>query len=171
MAVKVHGVKNVQNLIDKHGKELEKKCKDIVSATSFVARNKAVSSAPVAFGKLRQGIGTKTTQIGGKIQAEVFSNSEYSVYVEFGTGKKFKAPSNTPKELLKAAEAIRGQRGGNFQDFLTRLSRWARLKGIDQKAVYPIAVSILDNGVEPRPFMRPAYAAAKRYLKAQLSKL
>lgn len=165
--MKAKGVNRIKKMFANKGKELNRKSNDLVSATALIGRSVAVQKAPSAFGKLRQGINIKTN----RLKAKVFSQAEYSVYVEFGTGKKVRIPSYTPEPLKKAAALMRSGRGGNFDDFLTRLSRWARLKGIPNEAVYPIALSILRNGVEPQPFMRPAFIAARKHLILGLKRL
>lgn len=161
------GLNRIKNLLKNKGVEVQRQSSKIVAECAFVGRNVAIQKAPVAFGKLRQGINIKVSTL----KAEVYSQMPYSVYVEFGTGKKVKVPSNTPTQLKKAAELMRGKKSGNFDNFLTSLSRWARLKGIDPKMVYPIAVSILKNGVEPQPFMRPAYIASRKKLLMELRAL
>ncbi len=161
------GLNRIKKMLSNRGKELNRKADTLVKKTALVGRNVAVQKAPSAFGTLRQGISIKSQFH----KAEVFSQAPYSVYVEFGTGKKVRVPSYTPEPLKKAAALMRSGRGGSFDDFLIRLSRWARLKGIPQEAVYPIALSILKNGVEPQPFMRPAYIASRKYLLTGLKTL
>jgi HK97 gp10 family phage protein len=161
------GLNNIKKLLKNRGSEINRKADKLVKETAFIGRNVAVQKAPAAFGKLRQGINIKTSYH----KAEVFSQAPYSVYVEFGTGKKVKIPSYTPEPLKKAAALMKGRKGGNFDDFLTRLSRWARLKGIPPEAVYPMALSILRNGTEPQPFMRPAYIASRKALLIGLKRL
>lgn len=165
MAVK--GLNNIKKLFKNKGVELTRESIKIVKSSAMIGRNVAVMKAPAAFGKLRQGINFKVTGT----KAEVYSQMPYSVYVEFGTGKKVKIPSYTPKPLLEAAKKMRGKSQGNWDDFYTSLSRWARLKGIPQNAVYPIAMSILKDGVEAKPFMRPAFIAAKKNMLIELKKL
>jgi HK97 gp10 family phage protein len=161
------GLKRIKNMLSNRGKKINREADVLVKKTALVGRNVAVQKAPSAFGQLRQGISIKSKFH----KAEVFSQAPYSVYVEFGTGKKVKIPSYTPAPLKKAAALMRSGRGGNFDDFLTRLSRWARLKGIPNEAIYPMALSILRNGVEPQPFMRPAYIASRKFLLSGLKKL
>lgn len=163
----VKGVDNIKKLFKNKGTELTRESIKIVKSSAIVGRNVAILNAPNAFGKLRQGINFKATGT----NAKVFSQMPYSVYVEFGTGKKVKIPSYTPKPLLEAARKMRGKGKGNFDDFLKSLSRWARLKGIPQEAVYPIAMSILRDGVEAKPFMRPAFVASRKKMLIELKKL
>ena len=165
------GLNNIKKMLSNKGKEVVRESEKIVKETAMIGRNKAVQKAPAAFGKLRQGIGMRTKLTSKGYRMEVYSQAEYSVYVEFGTGRKVRVPSYTPKPLKDAANAMRGKKGGNFDSFLERLSKWARLKGIPQEAVYPMALSILKNGTEAQPFMRPAYIASKKYLITRLKTL
>lgn len=165
MAVK--GVNKIKQMFKNRGKEINRDADALVKKTALIGVSVAKQKAPAAFGKLRQGINFKTSHL----KAEVFSQAEYSVYVEFGTGRKVHIPSYTPAPLKKAAALMRNRKGGSFDDFLIRLSRWARLKGIPQEAVYPMAISILEKGVEPQPFMRPAYIASRKALLKGLKTL
>lgn len=165
--MKAKGVNKIKKLFANKGKELNRKSNGLVKDTALIGRSVAVSKAPSAFGKLRQGINIKT----GYLRSTVYSQMPYSVYVEFGTGRKVRIPSYTPEPLKRAAALMRNQKGGSFDDFLQRLSKWARLKGIPPEAVYPMALSILKNGTKPQPFMRPAFIASRKALILGLKRL
>lgn len=163
----VRGLNNIKKLFKNKGVEVTRQSIRILDLVSIEGRNVAVRKAPAAFGKLRQGINFERRGTRSKL----FSQMPYSVYVEFGTGKKVKIPVDLPNSMKNFAAKYRGKRQGNFDDFLQGLSRWARLKGIPKEAVYPIAMTLIEEGQEPQPFMRPAFIAARKKLLIELKKL
>jgi hypothetical protein len=93
------------------------------------------------------------------LEAEVVANVDYAPYVEFGTGGKVDVPS----EWQKMASELRSQqRGGGFAKALESIKDWCRAKGIDEKAAYPILITILRDGQRPQPFMYPAWQSTKK---------
>lgn len=77
----------------------------------------------------------------------------HAPFQEFGTGMRFIAH---PEWQAIAAE-FKGMQNGTFDVFLIKIQEWCRRKGIDEKFAYPICIGILQNGLEARPFMQPAY--------------
>jgi hypothetical protein len=114
-------------------------------------------------GLLRQQ--TKTREI--KDGIVIFSNAEYSPFVEFGTGKQVKIPP----ELAAVAGSFRGYKRGDFKQFLANLRVWCKRHGIDERAAYPIAIKILNNGLKARPFFFPPYLRERPKLMQTLRKL
>lgn len=125
----------------------------------------AKRDAPVDQGTLKGGI---TYRQSGML-VEIFSNAFYSPFMEFGTKGKYRAIPGTEQ----LAAQFRGFKGGDFGEFLRTIVEWVRRKGIagrysvktrrrvGSKAVqqqenlsvaWPIAMSILKNGVTPHPF-------------------
>ena len=92
--------------------------------------------------------------------AGITSNSKYAAYIEFGT-RKFAASyvSTLPAEWQTYANTFRGksQWGGSLADFFDAIRQWCKRKGIDDKAAYPIAKSILTKGIRQRPFLYPSF--------------
>ena len=85
----------------------------------------------------------------------------YAAYVEFGTGAK----AVVPPELSALASKFKGK-GGKFKDGLEAIKDWCKRHGIDESAAYPIFMSILKKGLEPRPYMYPAYVKGRsEYIK------
>lgn len=136
-------------------RDIDKKIDDITQANAIEMAGDATRRAPAAFGKLRQSITYKKVV---NLKWKVTANKEYAAYMEFGTGAKVKVPA----EFSEMAKTFQNNRGGNFQAALNSIKIWCRKKGIDEKAAYPILLSILRVGVNPQPFMYPAWVAAKR---------
>jgi HK97 gp10 family phage protein len=152
--IEVQGLERVIRSFEKEGKNIRKKVEYIVSANALEGRNEAVKKAPKAFGKLAQSIAVEKLS---PLEQRVIANMDYAPYVEFGTGGKVSVPA----EWQSLAMSFKGQKF-NFADQLERLKMWCRLKGIDEKAAYPILISILEEGIEPQPFMYPAWQIVKK---------
>lgn len=148
--MKVTGVDKLLKQFDQFGKEGEKHAAAEVEDAARNISTIAKKLAPANFGKLRQGIDPEKVN---KLRWEVVSNAPYSGYMEFGTGQHVQVPA----EMQDLANAIRGQKGGNFDDALDSIRDWCRAKGIDERAAYPILMSILKEGLRPRPFLYPAW--------------
>lgn len=105
----------------------------------------AKSDAPANTGNLRQGIGADKE---GDLNYNVFSNAEYSAYVEFGTGSKVTVPAG----LEEYAATFQGGISSGGLTAKQAIFAWCEQKGIDKNAWYAIYVSIMNNGSEPHPF-------------------
>lgn len=125
----------------------------------------AQRDAPVDQGTLKAGI---TWYQDGQ-NVVIVSNVFYSAFMEFGTKGKYRAIPGT--EAIAAQ--FKGYKGGDFGAFLRMILAWVKRKGIsgtysvktrrrtgnkvnqiaeDYAAAWPIAMSILRNGVTPHPF-------------------
>ena len=103
------------------------------------------------------------------LQAEIVAQKFYAPFMEFGTKGKYKAIPGT--EAI--AQQFKGYKGGDFQEFLRMITRWAKRKGIsgtysvktrrrtgnratqqaqDDAVAWPIALSILKHGIKPHPY-------------------
>lgn len=93
----------------------------------------------------------------GTGSASVVASAKYAAYIEFGT-RKYAASyvGSLPADWSSYANTFKGKAGGSFKDMLLNIMKWCRSKGIDKKAAYPIARSILINGIRPRPFLYPS---------------
>lgn len=133
----------------------------------------AVRDAPVDQGKLKSSISfigkESHTSAGSDIGIEIVAQSFYAPFMEFGTKGKYLPIPGTEK----IAAQFKGYKGGDFMDLLRMIVRWVGRKGItgrysvktkrrlgskvnqyaeDYSAAWPIALSILKNGVTPHPF-------------------
>jgi hypothetical protein len=125
----------------------------------------AQADAPIDQGTLKAGI---TWYRDGENVA-IVSNAFYSPFMEFGTKGKYRPIPGTESIAVQ----FKGYKGGDFGTFLRMITEWVRRKGItgrysvktrrrlggkgqkadeDLRAAWPIAMSILKNGVSPHPF-------------------
>ena len=163
MSTRVQGLENIIKRYKDAGLDIRKTVEAIVTVTALEGRNEAVKNAPAAFGKLRQSIAVEKVS---KLEQAVVANADYAPYVEFGTGGKVSVPS----EWAQLASSFKGQ-NFSFDDQLERIRNWCRLKGIDEGAAYPILITVLREGLEPRPFMYPAWQLVKKNFRKEMEKL
>lgn len=127
----------------------------------------AKQNAPVDEGKLKGSI----FQQPGRLSSTVGASANYASFMEFGT-RKFAASyiATLPADWQKFAAQYRGG-GGSFQDFVMSLMGWCKRHGISEKAAYPIALKILRNGLNPQPFLYPAFNKAQEQLIKDLKEI
>jgi HK97 gp10 family phage protein len=163
MAVK--GVSEVISELRKIGKDIDKNINATTEEAAFFIEDRAKTLAPKNFGKLAQSISTSqpiTDRNKSLINRTITVNELYGGYMEFGTGAKV----SVPKEFAEMAASFKGQKTGSFKDGLESIKAWCRAKGIDEKAAYPIFAKILGAGLNPKPFLYPAWTEGKKqYLK------
>ena len=167
MTAKIIGGKELLKKFEKMGDESHKIFKEVVDDTAVYIHNKAVGyigqNVKTGTGHLKQSMYMDLT---GKDFAVVGNRAEYAGYVEFGTGRKVQVP----QEFSGIASQVRSRRGKSFKEGLQAIKDWCKRLGIDVKAAYPIFISILRDGVRPRPFMYPAYRAGIGYMAKEGAK-
>ncbi len=96
----------------------------------------------------------------GDGNVSVQASARYAAYIEFGT-RKFAAAyvSSLPADWASYAATFKGSAGGTFKEMVLSIMAWCKRKGIDDKAAYPIARSIMINGIRPKPFIYPSFNA------------
>lgn len=157
---KIKGLKKVLKKLDKFGDEAIDVIAETTELTAEEIAKDAKSLAPKDKGDLAQSI--RPFKI-NNLNWGVVVKSEYGAYVEFGTGGKVKVPS----ELSKEAARFKGRKG-DFKKGLENIKEWCKRIGIPVEAAYPIFMSIIKNGVEPQPFLYPAFVLGKREYVAEL---
>jgi len=93
-----------------------------------------------------------------EINYNVGTSLPYAPYIEFGTGRKVKIPS----EFKDLANKARKNKGQSFDKGLENIKRWCKRKGIDVKFAYVIFVNLLTNGMEAKPFFYPAFVQGRK---------
>lgn len=109
----------------------------------------AVSAAPANTSFLRS---SSYSDIDG-LEGVVGFKAEYAAFMEFGTGALYDAPA----EWGEYASTFKGSNFGSFEEFKVSLLDWMRVKGIEDKFLYPIMMKILRIGIRPQPFLYPAW--------------
>lgn len=160
----VKGIGETIKEIRKFGENAEKMIAFETEAIAIQIENDAKVLAPKNFGKLAQSISRKKVK---DLLYKVTVNELYGAYMEFGTGTKVQVPA----EFKDMANSFKGQKGGTFKQGLEAIKVWCRAKGIDEKAAYPIFAKILGAGVNPQPFLYPAWVKGKRDYLNNLEKI
>lgn len=160
----IKGISSTIAQIRSFGKDAEKMIDAETEEIAFQIEGDAKKLAPKNFGKLAQSISHSKTKF---LQRKVTVNEMYGAYMEFGTGTKVKVPA----EFKDMAVSFKGQKIGTFKQGLEAIKVWCRAKGIDEKAAYPIFAKILGAGVNPQPFLYPAYVKGKKDYLDNLTKL
>lgn len=149
LAVKIKGLKEVEKLFGRQGvAAIKREISEEMEVKAEEVRTKAVQKAPVDTGLLRAGI-----EVEGKdLRWVIYTVAEYAGYVEFGTKTKV----NVPAEMQEEADKFRGGKG-SYEDFKTAIADWMRRKGIPEEVLWPIMAKIMGQGIDPQPFMWPAF--------------
>lgn len=164
MALRVKGASEVIKELRKYGKDIEKEIDAETEAIAFQIEADAKQRSPKNFGKLAQSISkSKVSESNYKVTV----NEDYGGYMEFGTGVKV----NVPMEFKDLAASFKNNKKGTFKQALESIKLWCRAKGIDEKAAYPILAKILGAGVNPQPFLYPAWVKGKKDYLNNLNKL
>lgn len=155
----VRGVSATIAQLRRFGGDVEKKIDLETEAIAFQIEADAKRLAPKNFGKLAQSISHSKPK---DLNRKVTVNEMYGAYMEFGTGAKVKVPD----EFKEIANQFKGSRGGTFAEGLESIKVWCRSKGIPEEKAKWIFIKILGAGVNPQPFLYPAYQKGKKdYLK------
>jgi HK97 gp10 family phage protein len=165
----VKGINETIKEIRKFGANAEKlvafETENIARQIELDAKNKA----PVNFGDLQQSISVaQDIKSKGKIW-RVYVNAEYGAYIEFGTGAKFKPIAD--KEFSKIAASFKGKRSGTFEQGLKSIEAWLKAKGGNPKDAKWVLLKIIGAGINPQPFLYPAYIKGKRDYLNNLEKI
>lgn len=161
LAVKITGLDKVLKKFGKDGqKELLAEIGDELQVAAQDGRNRAVKYAPVNSGILRAGI-----EVEGKDLTWIwYTVAEYAGYQEFGTKTKV----NVPPEMASEADKFRNGKG-TYEDFKEAILAWMRSKGIPAEALFPIMAKIMRVGIDPQPFMYPAFKEVEQYLPTTIN--
>lgn len=149
VSVKIKGLKEVERLFGKAGVDaIKREISEEMEVKAQEVRTKAVMKAPVDTGLVRAGI-----EVEGKdLRWVIYTVADYAGYVEFGTKSKV----DVPPEMKEEADKFRSGRG-SYGDFKQAIADWMRRKGIPEEALWPIMAKIMGQGIEPQPFMWPAF--------------
>lgn len=155
-------IKGLSEMISKlrdFGKDAEKLIDAETEAIAFQIEGDAKRLAPKNFGKLAQSVSHSKPK---PMNRKVTVNEKYGAYMEFGTGAKVVVPA----EFKDMAATFKGGTGQTWQQGLESIKVWCRSKGIPEEAAYPIFAKILGAGINPQPFLYPAWVKGKKdYVK------
>jgi HK97 gp10 family phage protein len=160
LGVNIKGLDQIRAKFGKEGQRaLLAEISDELQVGAQDLRTRAVKRAPSNTGVLRAGIDVD----GRDLSWIVYTVAEYAGYIEFGTKSKVQVPA----EMKEEADKFRGKKG-SYADFRQAISEWMRSKGIPPEALYPIMAKIMNQGIDPKPFMYPAMQEVDKYLAKEI---
>ena len=160
--VTIIGFKEFEKKVFNLNKEVRQDLSFIVASAGKAWKELAKKDSPRDYGVIARGIEDKPN---GLI-SEVSSNAAYSQFMEWGTKRRRKVPS----DLSSYAASLTYTKTGDYYDFLNSILDWVKRKGIgvtysvatrrknrQSKDEYlaiaqAIADSISRHGVKPHPF-------------------
>ena len=158
-SVMIKGLNSTIAELRAYGKDIDKMIDAETESIAFQIETDAKKLAPKNFGKLAQSISH------AKVKPALYKvtvNELYGPYMEFGTGSKVSVPA----EFADMASSFKGKKQGTFKQGLEAIKVWCKSKGIPEEAAYPIFAKILGAGINPQPFLYPAYIKGKsEYIK------
>ena len=159
----IKGIPEVIKELRAIGKDMEKLIDAETLDIAMQIEADAKKYAPKNFGKLAQSINHEKIK---ESNYRIGTNELYAGYMEFGTGTKV----NVPTEFKDLAASFKGKKG-NYKEGLAAIKLWCKAKGIDEKFAWVIFAKILGAGVNPQPFLYPAWVKGKKQYLNNLTKL
>lgn len=160
----IKGVDQVIRELRSYGKDMEKLIDAETNDVALQIEADAKRLAPKNFGKLAQSISKEKIK---ESQYKISTQEMYAGYMEFGTGTKV----SIPDEFKDMAATFKGNKTGTYQQGLESIKLWCKAKGIDEKYAWVIFATILGAGVNPQPFLYPAWIKGKKDYLDNLKKL
>lgn len=163
--MEIKGVGAVVKELRALGGNIEKMIDAETKAAAFSIEKDAKIYAPKNFGKLAQSIShAKIKESNYKITV----NETYGAYLEFGTGS---TKVKVPPEFEETARSFMGKKTGTFADFIKAMTLYFEAKGYDTKYVWIACINQLNEGMNPRPFLYPAWVKGKKEYVENLKKV
>jgi HK97 gp10 family phage protein len=165
-------------------KAMDQKVKDALAMelreSAMKIQKEAKRNAPVDMGTLRNSIYMDYDYQKNKLTYTIGASASYAPYIEFGTGGSVKVPAKYSSYAL----TFKGKsaNGGSLDEFMLAIMDWVKRKGItgtysvktqrrtgsrgsrmseDFDVAFAIMLKILKKGINPQPFLLPAYEAEK----------
>lgn len=165
-------------------KAMDQKVKDALAMelreSAMKIQKEAKRNAPVDMGTLRNSIYMDYDYQKNKLTYSIGASASYAPYIEFGTGGSVKVPAKYSSYAL----TFKGKNAnaGSLDEFMLALMDWVKRKGItgtysvktqrrtgsrgsrmseDFDVAFAIMLKILKKGINPQPFLLPAYEAEK----------
>jgi HK97 gp10 family phage protein len=161
----IKGISETIKELRAFGKDIEKLIDAETNDIANQIESDAKKLAPKNFGKLAQSISSSKVK---ESNYKITVNEIYGAYMEFGTGTKVRVPA----EMQSIASQFKGGgKKGSYKEGLEAIKNWCRAKGIDEKLAYAIFAKILGAGVNPQPFLYPAWVKGRKDYLNNLKKL
>ena len=160
--VKVEGsdylMRNLRKLIGKKRSDAIK----LMNSTAVDIMADAKREAPSSEGQIRNSISILEKRSDG-LGITVGTNVHHAPFIEFGTRQK------KTKEYK-----VSNYNKGTWEEFVASIERWAKRKGISNDEGFSaelIARAIYLNGIDPQPFLTPAFEKHRKLFMKELRRL
>ena len=163
-SVMIKGLASTIAELKAFGEKAEKLINAETQSIAFQIEADAKKLAPKNFGKLAQSISHLEVK---PALYKVTVNELYGAYMEFGTGTKVSVPA----EFADMAATFKGKKQGSWKEGLEAIKVWCKAKGIPEEAAYLIFAKILGAGVNPQPFLYPAWTKGRKDYQNNLERL
>jgi hypothetical protein len=173
ISIKFEGLDAALKKLSTKGESVNEGISDELNAWALDTVTLAKQNCPTDEGLLKGSIEADYSTP-NKLEAGVTVRANYGAYIEFGTrGYAARYVSTLPADWKELASSFKGGGGknGSFKDYLLQIVRWVKRKGIDEKAAYPIAISILRKGIKPHPYLYPAVNKTRKQLIERVKKV
>lgn len=154
MSIEVKGLKELTATLNKYPEKVQKNVDEALTEGAQSVQDRATMLAPEGVtNRLKNSIISKTDVF---LHKEITDPVFYAPFMEFGTGKQFRANGRASIAAQYQGKSNRG----NIEDFVKSLALWIRKKGIsgnarkkvnddDRYIAYWMAIRILQNGIKP----------------------
>lgn len=170
---KFDGLQDVLTNLKQAKETIKQDVKNILNESAFNIETLAKQNAPKNLGTLAQSVNSGVDEVDGNVIMYVGTPFDYGAYMEFGTGGKVDT-----RGYEDYASTFQGKGGGTMQEFIAALTMWVQRKGLagtysvstrkrtgskakqgdeNTKVAWAIAISILRNGINPHPWLMPAF--------------
>ncbi len=173
VTIHVKGADELIRRLNKLGPAIQSEMRAEFQIAAEEVRELAIKKAPAHESGLRNSISAHRI---GDNNYEVAVGKHYAPFVEFGTGRKFKAPT----ELGSYPSVFRNQRGGSFKDGLRAIENWVvrhkqyyniKKPSDIRQAAYFTFMKILREGLRPQPYLFPAFFEVRKRLLERLKNI
>lgn len=146
--INISGLSQVLNQVSRLSHDVQQEVDGEIIDAVMRINGKQRRLAPVDQGGLRRGIGFERKQLPNASFFDLFSNSEHSGYIEFGTRYRVRVRP----ELVAIANEMRGPGVSSRLKAKAAIYAWCKRKGIEKRAWYAIFLAIMTVGIKPQPF-------------------
>ena len=193
MSLKLDGVQETLNKLKNVNNKITREIDRELRAGANDIEREAKRLAPANFGELRNSIGTEKVAL---MRYSIFADAYHAPYIEFGTRAKVQVPA----EMSEVAAAVKARpKRGTFAEFVDNIQDWIKRKGIaatqvrqvgsgkrkgqfkksgalaqaiyERQLAFLIARKIYMTGINPQPFLYPAFMKNKAKLITRIQEI
>jgi hypothetical protein len=160
--ITIEGLPALLQNVSSFPKEIQEEISAEILDSVFKINGQQRRLAPKDQGGLVRNIGYERRQTQDSAIFALYSNSEQSGYVEFGTRLRVSVPA----EVAAIASEMSGKGIKTKLKAREAIYAWCKRKGIEKRAWYPIFIAIMTVGIIPHPFFfKPFFDERPKLLK------